>query len=386
MLSMVGIYIINYTSLFKFIDSTILNYWIIPGIWLSIIAWMQFKLPHIHPVGKLKLRGSVYIWAFNCGVGFIVINILAGIIEGFGKSPYSHSVQGILTNILFVGSALVGREFIRAYLVNSFARKPSSKAIYGIVLFMTITSINVFKLSDMGSLKDATIFLAEQVLPGTCENILATYLVLYGGPLASIIYIGMAEAFEWLSPILPNLDWLAKGVVGMIVPLVALSIVSSQYLKLAKVVKSYRTKEESIWKWLPTAIISVLIIWFTVGVFPIYPSAIATGSMEPMIYPGDVVLVKKIVDMEGLETLQVGDVIQFKRGEILINHRIMEIVETDDGLKEYRTKGDNNSSEDSQLVKMEDVKGTIEGVIPKIGWPTLILKNDNPNSLEEIEF
>ena len=42
-----------------------------------------------------------------------------------------------------------------------------------------------------------------------------------------------------------------------------------------------------------TGVTGVLIIWFAVGLFPIYPSVIITGSMEPLIKPGDIVLLKK---------------------------------------------------------------------------------------------
>lgn len=385
-LAMIGIYLINYTAIFKFINSSLLNYWIIPGIWLGIVLLIVFKLPKIHGAGKSKWQSTVYMWAFNCGVAFILVNLLGGMIEGFGKSPYSHSLRGILSNLAFVGVALVGREFIRTYLINTYGKRNSSLMIGLVIILMTLTEINVFKLADLKTFQSVAIFFAEQLLPTLSENILATYLVGYGGAGASIIYLGMGEAFEWLSPILPNLDWLAKGVIGMAVPLVCLMIVSSHYLKLTKQVKVYKVKEESLWQWGPTVLVSILLIWFTVGVFPVYPSAIATGSMQPMIDPGDVVLVKKAQSMEDLRALQIGDVIQFKRGDILINHRIVDILEQEDGLSLYQTKGDNNSVIDSELVKMEDVKGTIVGVIPKIGWPTLIFKSDNPEILKEVEF
>lgn len=382
--SMIGIYLINYLPIFRAIDATLLHYWIIPGLWIGVLLVLLKKLPQIHGVGKLRLRNHIYIWAFNCGVAYVMSNMIAGMIEGFGKSPYSHSPKSLFMNMIFVVPAILGREHIRAYLVNTFARRRRI-SFYLIIGFMTIMSINILKLNKIEGLKEWTIFLAEQVLPELCENTLATYLVFYGGPIASIIYIGMVESFEWLAPILPNLDWLAKGVIGIGVPMVSLMIVSSGYLKLAKIQKSYKHQEESLWQWLPTAILCILFVWFTVGVFPIYPSAIATGSMEPMIYPGDVVLVDKVSDMEELEAIGVGDVIQFKRGDILINHRIIEIVDQE-GQKVYRTKGDNNSAEDRELVKLEDVKGTIIQVIPKIGWPTLIFKRENPEVLKEVEF
>src|SRR5690606_35356850 len=120
--------------------------------------------------------------------------------------------------------------------------------------------------------------------------------------------------------------------------------------------------------------------WFTVGVFPIYPSVIATGSMEPMISPGDIILVKKIVNMDGINALKEGDVIQFKRGEILISHRIVDVIENDKEGLQFRTKGDNNSTVDTNLVRPQDIKGKVEYTIPKIGWLTLFIKsNQNIN-------
>lgn len=379
------IYLMGNTSLFSFIPSYTLMYWIIPGLWIVLILFMWLKVPKMHLETKLRHKATIWVWAFNCGVAMLMINLFAGMIQGFGKSPYSHSLQGILNNLLFIFPALVGTEWIRSYIMSTFGKRHKLKVACGVIILMTFFSLNIGKLIQLTTLKDLTMYLAEQLLPSLCENILATYLVLCGGPVASIIYIGMREAMEWFSPILPNLDWLAKGVVGMAVPIACLMVVSNKYSKLTKEVKAYRIKEESIWQWAPTALLSVLMIWFTVGVFPIYPSAIATGSMQPMIDPGDVVLVRKVQGMEDVEALKVGDVIQFSRDDILINHRIIDVLE-EDGIMVYQTKGDNNSAIDSRLVKIEEVKGTIVGVIPKIGWPTLLFKSSNPEDLIDIEF
>lgn len=379
------IYLMGNTSLFSFIPSYMLTYWIIPGLWMVFILFMWFKVPKMHLETKLRHKGTILVWAFNCGVAMLMANLFAGMIQGFGKSPYSHSLQGILMNILFIFPALVGTECIRSYIMSTFGKRHKLKVACGVIVLMTFLGLNIGKLVQLTTLKDLTMYLAEQLLPSLCENILATYLVLCGGPLASIIYVGMTAAMEWFSPILPNLDWLAKGVVGMAVPIGCLMVVSSRYSKLTKEVKAYRIKEESIWQWAPTAILSVLIIWFTVGVFPIYPSAIATGSMQPMIDPGDVVLVRKVQDVEDVEGLKIGDVIQFSRDDILINHRIVDVLEQE-GVTVYQTKGDNNSGIDSRLVKIEEVKGTIVGVVPKVGWPTLLFKSSNPEDLIDIEF
>ena len=50
------------------------------------------------------------------------------------------------------------------------------------------------------------------------------------------------------------------------------------------------------------------------------------------------------------------------------------------------TKGDNNSGTDSVPVGVEDLRGKLVRVIPKIGWPTLILKSGNQILDTEVEF
>lgn len=344
-----------------------------------------YAIPKKHLKGQVKHKQTVYIWAFNAAVAFIIMSLIAGFFDGFGKSPYDHSLMGILQNSIIIGSALVGQELVRAYVLNSTLGRESKWPIPLMIGLMTFINLPLVQLINMAGSQDVMTFVANIFLPTLSENMLATYLVVYAGPIASVIYLGLVESFEWLSPILPDLSWLAKGMIGMSVPIGALIMISQAYMKLTGHFKAYREKETKVYEWLPVTVTCVLIIWFTVGVFPIYPSAIATGSMKPGINPGDVVLVKKLQDRADIEDLQIGDIIQFKKESILVNHRIIDIVEEEDEMK-YRTKGDNNSAQDADLVAAEDIKGTIVEVIPKIGWPTLILKNSNKETPPDIEF
>lgn len=361
------------------------NTWVEPIIWGVMSLLIVYAIPKKHIKGQVKHKQTVYIWAFNAAVAFIIMSLIAGFFDGFGKSPYDHSLMGILQNSIIIGSALVGQELVRAYVLNSTLGRESKWPIPLMIGLMTFINLPLVQLTNMTGSQDVMTFVANIFLPTLSENMLATYLVVYAGPVASVIYLGLVEAFEWLSPILPDLSWLTKGMIGMSVPIGALIMISQAYMKLTGHFKSYREKETKVYEWLPVTVICVLIIWFTVGVFPIYPSAIATGSMKPGINPGDVVLVKKLQDRADIEALQIGDIIQFKKESILVNHRIIDIVEEEDEMK-YRTKGDNNSAQDADLVAAEDIKGTIVEVIPKIGWPTLILKNSNKETPPDIEF
>lgn len=77
---------------------------------------------------------------------------------------------------------------------------------------------------------------------------------------------------------------------------------------------------------------------------------IETGSMEPELKIGDVIIVKECTPKD----LKIGDIITFRsRGE-LITHRITDINEE---TGRYSTKGDRNTLNDIEKVKFEEIEG-----------------------------
>lgn len=92
------------------------------------------------------------------------------------------------------------------------------------------------------------------------------------------------------------------------------------------------------------------------------PFIVLSGSMETQISPGDVVVVKEI----NTKDLQKGDIIAFKEGDIVITHRIDDIV-TEDGTQKYITKGDNNNTQDVGYVLPEQVEGVFQFKISRLG-------------------
>lgn len=82
------------------------------------------------------------------------------------------------------------------------------------------------------------------------------------------------------------------------------------------------------------------------------PFIVLSGSMEPVFYSGDLVLVKE----EQPSALKVGDIISFREGMTVTTHRIKEIIERE-GQREFITKGDNNNAEDRLAV----AEGQLEG-------------------------
>lgn len=99
------------------------------------------------------------------------------------------------------------------------------------------------------------------------------------------------------------------------------------------------------------------------SVFGYKPFIVLSGSMETEIKKGDLI----IVEETDPESLKVNDIIAFRDAEDTVTtHRIIEIVEKD-GVTYFITKGDNNDSQDQNLVELDDVEGIYTLRIPGVG-------------------
>ncbi|HMQ26997.1 MAG TPA: signal peptidase I [Acidimicrobiales bacterium] len=122
--------------------------------------------------------------------------------------------------------------------------------------------------------------------------------------------------------------------------------------------------------WFYLSIVACLVVWVLVVRLLVgwSPMVITTGSMEPAINPGDIVMSGE-PDDAGLG-LEVGTVITFadpNRPGGLLTHRIARVNE--DGT--YETRGDANRVADSYEVEPGDIQGVGRLLIPAVGLPRL---------------
>lgn len=94
---------------------------------------------------------------------------------------------------------------------------------------------------------------------------------------------------------------------------------------------------------------------------------VLSGSMEPVIMPGDVV----IVGLVDSDAIALGDILSFWRHtdekDIIITHRVIG-VDADRGT--FTTKGDNNNAADSVVLEKGDIIGRTVFLIPYLGYTT----------------
>lgn len=96
---------------------------------------------------------------------------------------------------------------------------------------------------------------------------------------------------------------------------------------------------------------------------------IISPSMVPTIKVEDAVVIQRKEQNE----LKKGDIITFTSNDprysgLTITHRIVGVEKSKDNKVYYRTKGDNNNTEDSSLVPYDNINGKVILRIPKIGY------------------
>lgn len=97
---------------------------------------------------------------------------------------------------------------------------------------------------------------------------------------------------------------------------------------------------------------------------------ILSGSMEPELTVGDLIIVKEVDE----DKLNIGDIISYRDGSNVVTHRIIKI-NTVNGTKQYITKGDHNNVEDSGTLTIGSIEGKVIGKLAYIGKIILFMKN-----------
>lgn len=108
------------------------------------------------------------------------------------------------------------------------------------------------------------------------------------------------------------------------------------------------------------------------------PTIVMSGSMEPGVKTGDVIVAMPVPQNRIKEVIQVGQVLLAKNAEkpgTLITHRVVQVLPDGAG---FLTKGDANRSQDDITLLPENIKGVERIRVPYIGIPFQALKTGDP--------
>lgn len=350
---------------------------------LPSVCWAALALVTLYVAGLERIlswtNNRITLMALLAAVFQIFILMDAGIINKFGNSPMSFEPMGISINFMMVSSTLLGMELSRGYLVKNLRTKNPTLTLAAVTLLYTFANVSILMLTDFGDSLTYTKFMGQDFLPALTENLLATYLALMSGPIASLAYRAPLQAFQWFSPILPDLSWGYQSIIGVMTPtigFIAINAVTTQTdlrkagLPIQRKPRPRLRKSQSSMKgWLAISVLLVLTVWSSTGLLGFYPTIVASGSMQPTLNVGDIA----IVISADPNKIQVGDVIQYWQNEEMIMHRVIGSQQTEEGMV-FITKGDANSAPDPDPVLPSQIRGKSVLTVPQLGWVSIALK------------
>ncbi len=340
-----------------------------PLLWLSLTAlalwlWRREFGAAGFPADRWLVAAAVVVGLFQ-----VAVFVLFGLLLGFGASPYARSPHWMALNMWFVLSRLAGQEVARWYLVVSLGRRRAwvGAAVAWLLLWVAAVPVSTYGAVAEGG-ERAFAAVGKRMLPAAAEGLLATYLAVVGGPLPSIAYRGTLSAFEWLSPILPDLRWTAHAFAGTLAPVLGVLVVRDLVEGGEQPAQERGARIGA--GWVIAASLVVLVFWFNMGLFGVRPALISGVSMEPAMGLGDIAITREVAPGQ----VRVGDIVRFRpvsgRGSIL--HRVVE-VRQEGGRYVFVTKGDNNNVEDKPWDETQ-LEGKLVVVVPKVGWVAIVLK------------
>ena len=299
-----------------------------------------------------------------------LVYYLFGIIIGFYKIDNYFNLYGFKTFILPLVLSIVLKEYLR-YQVLTKSEESKLFIINAVIIFILVDITNAIYYGTFATGYSLFMFIALTLLPSVSSNIAASYISLKVGYKPNIVWLLVTKLYVYFIPIVPNPNEYILSVIRFVFPLL---IAHRIYMLFAKVKdeeisRDYNKSKKGIALIIPTILV-VIIVYLTSGYFRYYAIAIASGSMYPQIKRGDVVIIEKISD--DYNKLEIGNVIAFKYNDVIVVHRVVNIISEKDEYYFY-TKGDANNNDDNFAISEDMIIGIVNYKVPYIGLPTVWL-------------
>ena len=378
--TLILLYAIFINSIGHNYNSNTLNILITPIFWiiLFIISYNTNK----DYFKRIKFQTIKIQTIFIIVSVYLILNFILGLFLGYNKSIYNHSIIGIIKNIWVYISPIIFIEYVRQTLVTH--NKSLINDIVVIILF-TLTNINIFTIFNSQDYASTFKNTMSIILPIVANNILLTYISKTCGYYGNLFYRIPQTLVTIILPILPNLDWYYNAIIGIILPLVVFIYIKNINDKIESRDSKRKLKVNSIYKLFYIIIPLIFFACFVAGLFKYKPTAILSDSMKPKFSRGDVVITEKNNKKE-LNNIKKYDIIEYILDDTIVVHRVINIEKHSDGTKLYTTMGDNNNAPDIKKVEQKQIIGKIKFMIPKVGYPSVLLNEFlNKNKTAQVE-
>ncbi|MEG1288289.1 MAG: signal peptidase I [Bacilli bacterium] len=343
-----------------------------PILWF-LMAYFTFILTKDKYV-KIKNKNKVLQVCIIIVLFYTIIYYLSGLYFGFIKSAYSSSFFSIIKNIYAFVLIIIAEEYVR-YRLLTYGKKKTILFIFVSILFVIVEFNFTTMFAKFTSNAKIFEFVASQLIPLICLNLLYSYLVMVNNYKASIIFRIPTLLLTLVLGIYPDLNWYIYGCLQIIYTALSYYVVR-RYLKTEadkededrKNINKVKRNAEYV-SWGVFVILMIALVLFISGNLKYVPIAIMSDSMKPVFQRGDVLIYKKVNDFD---TLKVGDILVFQHEDKIVTHRIIRIKKEKDFIQ-INTKGDNLDNEDAFITTGKDIIGVKYSIIPFIGYPSVTL-------------
>ncbi len=332
-----------------------------PLFWSGVIVYIVW---HRKNHDMRMTRKFQYVRYIAMILGLQLIGYL-GISKIKGTCPNCYE-GNILANLV----SIIGLEMARNVLV--IRNRNNKMGLIVITIVCILVQIRYDKFISLYLYPELFFqYICGTILPLIASNSLYTYLTLQGSYKVVMFYRICCELVLWGMPELPNIDWFISGTTGILIPLCMYVLWKYKFDKPKREMHMSKQNRKSKISFIITLLLSSTFVCFMAGAFQYEPITILSNSMEPQFNRGDVVVYKKLQEKE-LKQIPLNSIIVYHIGEQNIAHRIVEKIETKEGVK-YRTKGDRNYLPDTNLVSIEQIKGVYAIRTKYAGFPAVWL-------------
>lgn len=333
---------------------------------LLIILLISFKYLFGFEKGNYRYVKDIISNILIIYLSLFIVYYLFGLFVGFLRSTNYLTFEGISKFIFPYVLMIILKEYLREQMLNK-TEKSTILTIITCIMFILIEISNRLNNSSLDSNYNIFIFIALSVVPIISNNVVSTYIAKKVGYKPNVFWLLIAGLYGVILPFTPNVGPYFESLIMCIFPFILMYNVFVFYSKREKNIPISYAKKSRYIEIPLVAIFVFTLAYFVSGLFRYYAVAISSGSMINKLSVGDVVIVDQKTDYK---SLNIGEIIAYKYDNLIVVHRIHDIVKVGEDYFFY-TKGDANNEIDNYIIYPNTILGKVTSKVPYIGLPTV---------------
>lgn len=297
---------------------------------------------------------------------YYILYFSIGLIFGYQRTIYDHSLSGVLNNILYIVFPAILIEYIRYKLICEFDKKTHSFVF--IIILITLFEINFLAIVALGASRESLFkYFTSSIFPIFLKNIFLCYVGYIGNFTSLVAYVVPISLFNIIVPIIPSSDWFTSMLYQSVLIFILYIVLRNIEKRTDDVSRRFYKRWNMIYN-VVFGILFFITVFFVAGFFKYQPVAIVSDSMKDAFERGDAVIINKISDKK---KIGLGDIIAYRKNRSIIVHRVVSIDVDYNGDAIYHSKGDNNDNIDNWDIFEDEVIGVVKFKLPSVGYPTV---------------